>query len=408
MNCETIPFLLNAALDGELSSADRDALHQHLKDCPVCRALQEDLLRIHRDLTAILRGPKVEPYFEQIQITLRATGYVRDCHRSTRSMARSQLVVVAACVVLLFTVGAIFQWSGIDHSVGVIEMSTGTIDFKPRNSSEWIRVDRPARVSIPMDSRIRTRATSLCEIHTKSNAVVRLNHETELVLHRAEKVELISGELWCRASSHSDLTVCGAVGAELQTINSFTCPSSTEVQWKALPGNMFSCQDVASKPVEIKTDLANCVIEPGESLTFAAGQPVGGASSQASPLQATSWQLPLLVLRNPLDDELQARLRDMLALIGETKASYLYEDQIRQLGQAGAAPLIIYVRSSESRRRPSTRLHAMRLGSEMAAVSLLPDLLELANDEDPLVREMALAAIQRLQQTTPRPLESKS
>jgi hypothetical protein len=123
------------------------------------------------------------------------------------------------------------------------------------------------------------------------------------------------------------------------------------VQWTTLPNYEVACLDVASTPVEITLPQMTCSIESGESVTFASGAIRPDQTHRSNPMMATNWQLPLLVLRHPLDPELQERMTALLAMIGESKASYLYEEQIRQLGPAGAIPLLAFVQSPDSRRQ---------------------------------------------------------
>ncbi len=276
-------------------------------------------------------------------------------------------------------------------------MMTGTVDYKVANAHDWTSVAGTQRVSLPAFARVRTRSTSLCEIRTGCDALVRLNHETDLVLHRAEKVELVTGELWCRAPATAEMEICAPSAPRQPTMtNVFTCPSSAEMQWKALPNNAMSCQDVANTAIELQLPSMNCTIQPGECVTFSAGQPIP-EPTQFNPVEATGWQLPLLVLRPAQDSELRDRLTSVLALIGRSKASFLYEDQIRGLGPSGVVPLLAYVRSTDSVSQPELRLRAMEMIAEMATSASIDDLHALLQDGDPRIRTLSGQALTRLQ-----------
>lgn len=51
MNCEKYLDLISARLDGELTAQEEAELTAHLKDCPACRAIAQDLQTLHSALT---------------------------------------------------------------------------------------------------------------------------------------------------------------------------------------------------------------------------------------------------------------------------------------------------------------------------------------------------------------------
>jgi hypothetical protein len=395
MNCETLPLMLNAALDGELSPQERAAMQQHLAECESCREQWAELQFLHQDLSLVLSPPSVEPAIRRLMKTIQPISNRTD-GKSRVSRGNSSLVIVAIVCTLLLTVGIIFQSPSPALAVAEISMMTGTVDYKATDARDWTSVTGTQRISLPAFARVRTRSTSLCEIRTGRDALLRLNHETELVLHRAEKVELVTGELWCRAPATTEMEICAPSAPRQPPLtNVFTCPSSAEMQWKALPNNAMSCQDVANAAVELQLPSMNCTIQPGECVTFSAGQPIP-EPTQFNPVVATGWQLPLLVLRPPQDSELRDRLTGMLALIGRSKASFLYENQIRGLGPSGVVPLLAYVRSKESVSQPDLRLRAMEMVAEMATTASIEDLNALLQDEDPQIQKLSSQALTRL------------
>jgi hypothetical protein len=409
MNCETLQSLLNAALDDELSSDEWSEVRSHIAECSSCQEQWCELQALDRELTLALQIPTVDLPVRQLMESINpesasstrpiSTGgpnaAVAVRNGEVRAPHHQGMVLFALVCTLLLAMGSIMVWPS-SVAVAEIALATGPVDMKACDSSDWIAVDGKSRVAIPANARIRTRASSLCEIHTKSAAVVRLNQETELVMHRAARVELVAGELWCRASADAGMQICGASTSKPSQLNVFTCPSSTEMQWRALPNHEMSCLDASADPLEIQALELTCTIQPGESLTFASGNPKREGSHRMNPLQAMTWQLPLLALRGPVNAELQERLTGMLAFIGESKASYLYEDQIRSLGSDGAIPLLAFVKSVESREKPELRIRAMRLASEMAPLSALEDLEQLLGDNQPGVRDLAAQGLMRL------------
>jgi ferric-dicitrate binding protein FerR (iron transport regulator) len=397
MNCESLPLLMNATLDDELSPEERAEMQQHLKECPACQAHWAQLQGLHDQLTEALVPPSAEPAINRIVGMIQPRSIANPRRPRNPSTRNSSFALVAVVCTLLLAVVTVFQWSTATPAVAEIALSTGTIDFKPANARDWIEMTNQTRVSLPALTRVRTRSQSLCEIRTRSDAIVRLNQDSELVMHRSEKVELVAGELWCRAPVSTGMLICASSSPNQSPgVNVFSCPSSTETQWRALPNQVLTALDAAATPVEIHLPQATCTIQPGESLTFAGGQPRADQARRSNPLQATSWQLPLLALRDPLDSELQDRLTRMLSLVGQSKVSYLYEDQIRKLGPAGAVPLLAYVRSAESRRQPELRSRAMQLAVETAGDSSQSDFEFLISDKNPQIQMLSRQALERL------------
>ena len=403
MNCESLPLMLNAALDGELSPLERTAMQEHLTNCPSCLHEWQELQGLHQELTLALTSPEVESAVDlvlhRIQQPPAIPQPVTVRERPHRHPNRNpQFAFVAAVFTLLVAVGTVTQWSNASPPVAEISLMTGSIDFKPRDGTDWIVIDGSTRVSLPAHARIRTGTESLCEIHTKSDAIVRLNCQSEMVMHCAAKVELVSGELWCRAPAAAGMEICGVGPSKPQDKpNVFLCPSSTEMQWRALPNRELSVLDVAPTSAEIRLPETTYMIQPGQCLTFASGSPRPEQTHQANPSEATQWQLPLLVLHNPHDLDLQHRITAMLARVGQSKMAYMYENQIRKLGPAGAIPLLAYVRSPESRQDPPLRVRAMGLVTEMATTDAVISLEELVQDEDPIIAKLAARALTRLQ-----------
>jgi hypothetical protein len=240
---------------------------------------------------------------------------------------------------------------------------------------------------------VRTRENSLCEIRTSHDALVRLNQKSELVVHEPERIELVSGELWCKAPTSTPLTISSE---KAPAKNQFACPEKSETQWQALPDRELCCTAVSSDPVEIAmANSASCTINPGEMRSF---DPDTNPSElrHADLLVASGWQLPLLILKKPDDPELLQRLTRLLAAVGETKMSYFYEDQIRQLGPAGTLPLLAYVQSADSLKRPELRHRAMRIIADLAPRSTLSTLKLLSKDRDEIVRELATKGVNRI------------
>lgn len=407
MNCQSLPLLMNAALDGELSPGERSAMERHLAECGSCRDQWTDLQNLDLDLSRVLQPPAVTSAADRIAASVsKMAPPARAVSPDTASRRRrtlaidrrlSRIAVAAVVCTLLAATGTVLQLSTASVAIAEIAMATGPIEYKPSDARNWLVASGSSRMSLPPRTRVRTHARALCEIRTTSDAVLRLNEHAELLLLDATRVELVAGELWCRASASGGLQICapvspGPTAGDLV----FNCPSSTEMQWRALPNRELSCLHVADTPVQLKLPQTTCTIQPGECLTFASGELRSEATEHVDSLLATNWQLPLLALRQPGDFELRERLKSLLAVIGRSKAAYLYEEQIRQLGPAGAIPLIEFVLAPESREQPDLRIRAMTLAADLAPASAIPDLQSLLKDDDDGVRQRAAQALRRL------------
>jgi HEAT repeat protein len=120
----------------------------------------------------------------------------------------------------------------------------------------------------------------------------------------------------------------------------------------------------------------------------------------ADPLLATRWIHPLLIQKGAQDPELKNRVDAMLARIGQTKLSSLYESEIRSLGAYCVLPLIRYLESPQSQADPARRQTAARIIADLATTWAIGDLIGLLKSEDGIVRRHAAAALQRLTEET--------
>ena len=77
---------------------------------------------------------------------------------------------------------------------------------------------------------------------------------------------------------------------------------------------------------------------------------------------ATRWLHELLMLKGRGDPELATRIDDLFAQIGETKMAYVYEQDIRALGDHCVLPLVRYIESdrSQTSSRSSKRSRSRR------------------------------------------------
>ena len=96
MNCEEYTELLSARLDGELTAEEEKTLENHLNICPVCRAVAEDLERIHLSFESMEPVPAPEHFARDVMAEIRGTKVVPLFRRPAFKAAAG----LAACLVL--------------------------------------------------------------------------------------------------------------------------------------------------------------------------------------------------------------------------------------------------------------------------------------------------------------------
>ncbi|MDA1231503.1 MAG: hypothetical protein O2856_12070 [Planctomycetota bacterium] len=341
-------------------------------------------------------------------------------HRSVwaRTVTVTTVMLILSAVAVLFFVNPFagaptgIIANGAELGVARVVRMVGLVDYRGPQESSWKRCDVGTAVPIVAGGRLRTPASSLCEVETVAREVLRLNQQTELIVHNAEQIQLVTGELWCSTAASSQFTILVPGGRQnMETsptatgLQQFQCPSNSETQW-SVQEQGTKCVGVSDTMTELtrtglnRTDLKtpsifSCPVEPGQSwLVMNENTPV--ATGREDRLLAIGWQLPLLATRQPDDPELQNHLQSLLARIGQTKMSSLYDSQIRRLGPPGTIPLIAFVRSPASRDKPALRHHAMQIIADLAPESTRSDLEVLVSDSDPTVSKFASAALARL------------
>lgn len=419
MTCNDALPLLSPLLDGALSPAETADLHAHVAGCPECRAALEELQELDGILTSQLTVPHPDRLLSEVEMQIDrlapqsaaaspdiasrfgATTAPRPGAAPSSPRPRSWGVVLLAASLLIAALtllrrpdppvpAAPYQVASITYAVGEVEM-------RPPGDPRWSPIRKGERPPLVEGCSLRTTRDGLCEVQTSCEGTLRLNQETEVVVHLQERVELVRGELWAQAARQCELDIqlARTASEKKPPLSLFTCPSSSELQW-TVQDSAVSCM-ATSSPVAVKPqDAATPVsIGKGQAMTMVEGEP-DEITDRGDALAATSWQMPLLAQKPAEDSELQSRLDAMLAVIGETKVSYLYAEQIEELGPAGTIPLLAYVRSSLSQPHPRRRHRAMELVQKMASPDQLGAVRALLSDPDPIVRSSAAATIRRL------------
>ena len=274
--------------------------------------------------------------------------------------------------------------------------ATGSIQLLSPGARDWTTVSSGSNESFVAGSRVKTNDGVSCELQTSADGLIRLNQSAELILHQANQVELVVGQLWCLAPSTNSIDVEIPVSnVETPQLATLACPSSSEFQCVA--GNDFaSCNSVSPGNANASMTLGafSCPVAPGETVSVDSNQKIDRTASSDSVSKV--WQLPLLALGTSEDQELRSLLTHLLAPIGMTKARHLNENQIRQLGPSGAIPLLAYVVAESSPEQLELRRTATRLASELADQRGAEMLARLTSDPDAFIANQAKETLRRL------------
>jgi hypothetical protein len=150
-----------------------------------------------------------------------------------------------------------------------------------------------------------------------------------------------------------------------------------------------------SSAIDIVTATETRRLQAGDSARVI-GDDVESANGAFEPLLDASWMHPLLIQKGFADSELNERVNGLLAQLGRAKMSFLFERDIRGLGEYSALPLLRFVESTLSEEDVGRRQQAASILADVAPAWMVPDLIALLGDTDPVVRVAAARALTRL------------
>ena len=404
-NCEQTLAMIDEFVDGELSADGRAAVERHVTSCATCRAELEALTELDSKLRSALPKPQPEQV-ERVAQRFEATASHSVSPQGFPTHPRKQLLTWLACAAAAIAIVILARPttppSDADPNVpvavtpvaGQLVAATGQLQYQPADG-KWQSLMPATSIDIAEGGRLRTLDAS-CEIRLPQDGKLRLHRDSEVVLHKSDRVRLLQGQLWAQGPKTGDLTVeVPTVGADEPKEIVMNCPSNSEVQWSVHDSRTAASSSTA---VTMHSGEFSCDVPPGQTVVFDRNLKTPAVFTSLEAEHHKSWQIPLLHAQGAAaEEELQRLVESALSKIGFTKASYFYESQIRALGAAGAPPLLAYARTPESREKPQVRRRAAVLGAELADASMIESLRTLSFDDDPEVREPILKAIERLE-----------
>jgi ferric-dicitrate binding protein FerR (iron transport regulator) len=409
MNCEAVCESLGAWIDRQLPADEAAALEAHLATCGECRAAAEALRAQDAEL---LRA--FQPGREAARRV--AESAIAELHRDAPvavadrpgSNRKWVSLVLAATAGFLLAIFLFPPWkrSAVDPPAGGIAglpptiepvaklvVATGNVEVQPPGASTWQSADYVDQFLCPSNGVVRTGPNVQCEWQTTDGSVIRLNGDTQIRFASAGVVEVERGQIACSSPTNGSLKVVVPERAAAAASPWFMCQSQSSAVAAIAPDGNVQVTAAAGE-VALQTSAGSEPLRGGESVRLVEGRIVKG--DYTDPLLATAWTGALLVRKGHDDAELAARVDQLLARLGQSKVSLLYEEEIRALGEYAVLPLVKFVESPLSQESRTHRQQAITLVSDLAPTWAIPDLIKLLSDPDAYVRSQAARALQRL------------
>ena len=431
MNCDDATELLAAKIAVEIEDECHRQLAAHLAGCADCRATElawqrddrllnrmsvEDRTSADRIVDVVI-GQLPEQTVTSGKKT-RMRGGLRKQNQNWQSLALATAVgfLVAAVFFQTRAGNAFVTHSGdqpqtlpgpstdVRHrspaSLAVLASLvtvTGPIQCRPSGSSDWMSVSDTSAFRCESATEVQTSASSQCEILTDAGCILRLNNNTKLTIESGQRVKIERGQLWCRSEADAQLEVvtdasdnsdvsdplaiyrCDARGCCLVAVD------ENAVQLHAAAGKITLITPEGDRPVV-----------PGQPVRVTRDGVVVQHQQLPNALLAAGWMDALLMRKRPDDPDLILRVNALLARIGQTKASYLHERELRGLGEHCVLPLTRFVQSEISVTTPQRRVMAMRVLADASPSWNIRDLIGLLSDHNPDIRVLAATALHRL------------
>jgi ferric-dicitrate binding protein FerR (iron transport regulator) len=409
MTCDEAINLINARLDGEIARADAVALQEHLASCADCR---------NEAKAVATQDVKLRDSFASHQAAAKrvADRVVAELHRKPKIRRIAPWWSLAVSMAAGFAIAwmvlrpwqhappiAVRPATSPVQVVGHLTVASGPVECLRPADRAWFTL--PTGGAIVAGSQLRTGPGVRCELQIDDGPELRLNENTQIALASGRRFDLISGEAWSTADDQATETF--EAGAAAVT---FTCPGTQSNQGEGNgtslivihPGQIdVNAESRQTKMISLKGSVrANAsgqekIVGAGSELSCSDGQ-LGQMRPVENLVSATSWLNEILILKGRDNPELDRRIDDLLAQIGATKIDFMYEDEIRGLGDHCVIPLVRYIKSDRSNGQEAKRATAAKIVSDVASPWAIPELLHLLNDRNGDVRASAATALQRL------------
>ena len=428
MDCQSALELLSAKLATEIVDLQHQQLAKHLASCQQCRSAeldwQSDDRQLNRQLgqkrrttDGLLASVMDQVHQESVSDDKPAAVLVPASERPLPRRSGTLLTAALAAVVGFLLASTLFQSSSgpappnnlvqrplpTAEAVPVARVpqlakliaTTGPIRCRSSATGDWIDITTANSFLCAAETEICTGPATRCELQTSAGCVVRLNTNTWLVVESARRVRVKSGQIWCRSETADSFEVVADSDQSKSPSGRavYECPFGS-VCVLTLDEPSLTAQAESGR-VTLFADDKTHVIAAGQSIQMNQDGRLQSSTTKDAVL-ASSWMDSLLMQKHPSDPELQQRVDALLAKVGKTDASDVYERELRSLGEHCILPLTRYVQSEKSVTNRSRRLKAMSVVADVSPTWNVKNLIGLLNDSDAEVRVLAASALQRL------------
>src|SRR5205823_117664 len=208
----------------------------------------------------------------------------------------------------------------VTPAIAHLGLATGAIEIQSPGQTNW-RVMRTGEDIIP-NSKIRTPDKVRCEVLMADQSTIRLNYNSEVQIGACRDFQLASGQMYSSvAKADNPFTVAVAQASITALGTEFDIAADAQ----------SATLTVVEGSTRVKGKGGERVVSSGNQIKITSGTP-GEAEAVSSLLVATRWVNELLMMKGRDTEELGKRIDRLLAAIGNEKMSYMYEDEIRALG----------------------------------------------------------------------------
>ncbi len=411
ISCHEVRKQFSELLDLELASDLQDATHEHLAGCESCRAEYSHWKQLDQRLEKLLVLENVEQNIAQIQ-RLKQSNSTRSvpsptatspAHATSVWKKKAALIFLGSVVAsICFLVAQFGRDKNQDQAqqlpknrtivAAKLVHATGPVELQREVDKSWLTVNVSDKPELEPGARLRTSATSLCEIETSSQGKVRMHYGCEVVVESPEKLTLVQGKIWCSAPKEKDIEVCLPIKQEIAM---FRCPTTQSLECQ-MTDTFASCSTPPSPSVanatQVELGREKWSVKPGQTLMIDQEYQI----SQKRFSTGDAWQLPLLAAADSSTGELRRVMVRLLAPIGKSKVKHLNEQQILALGPPGAIPLLVFVLQEKRPANKELRHTAISLAATTADQSAIPLLKQLVTDADEYIAKTARDTLKKL------------
>jgi ferric-dicitrate binding protein FerR (iron transport regulator) len=413
MECDQANKLISARLDGEISAEDAALLEGHLPGCADCRSAADAMAADHALLTRAfeLRREAAAMVAERV---------IQRFPARRRISMRWLSPVIAAAAGFLLAVFVFQPWTknripSVQTSanpaipvatrptslpspspIAHLALATGKVEILPKETAFWCPM--PTGGDVPPEARVRTGPGVRCEFACADGSKVRLNEGTELHFAGSRKFELAEGQVWSGVEPSKIAFTVAVPNGNVTALGTRFDLSSRAGKSRLI---------VIDGRTRVQGGNDEVIVNAGEQMEMEAGR-LGRPERMYALQTAERWIDEILVLKGRDNPELNQHIDDLMAQLGSDKMQYLYESEIRGLGDHCVVPLTRYIQSDRSKGEAEKRQRAARIISDCAQPWCVPYLIELLSDTDADVRNSAASGLQRVTGREGRPPDWRS